>query len=101
MSGGKLLYLVCYDIRCPKRLGRVHRYLKKRAVALQYSVFLAKLSVKEREALLSGLRVIIHEQFDDVRVYPLPKSPDWCTLGKPLWDEGLQFYGVELPPQVR
>lgn len=60
MARRQLPHVVCYDIRCPKRLGRVHRYLKKRAIPLQYSVFLAQLDVKKREAMLRDLRVIIH-----------------------------------------
>ena len=33
-------YIICYDITCPRRLGRIHRVLKRLANPLQYSVFL-------------------------------------------------------------
>ncbi|MEZ5537196.1 MAG: CRISPR-associated endonuclease Cas2 [Thiolinea sp.] len=97
MARRKLPHIVCYDIRCPKRLGRVHRYLKKRAIPLQYSVFLAQLDEKKRDKVLRDLRVIINLQQDDVRIYPLPEKPEWCTLGKALWGSGLTLTGVELP----
>ncbi|HPE60793.1 MAG: CRISPR-associated endonuclease Cas2 [Thiothrix sp.] len=94
-------HLVCYDIRCPKRLARVHRFLKKRAVPLQYSVFLVRLNREQRGWLLQQLERLIDARADDVRVYPLPQKPDWCALGKPLWEEGMLLDGVELPPVQR
>jgi len=33
-------YIICYDITCPRRLGKIHRLLKQSALPLQYSVFL-------------------------------------------------------------
>lgn len=98
MATRKLPHLVCYDIACPRRLGRVHRYLKKRAIPLQYSVFLAQLNEHGRAELLAGLRVLIHAQYDDIRVYPLPEKPEWLTIGKPMWAEGLHLHGAEMPP---
>ena len=35
-------WLVCYDISDKKRLGRVFRFLKKKGVPVQYSVFLVE-----------------------------------------------------------
>ena len=32
-------WLVAYDIASPRRLARVHRYLKRHAIPVQYSVF--------------------------------------------------------------
>lgn len=32
-------YLVCYDVRDPRRLQRVHRHLLAVGIPLQYSVF--------------------------------------------------------------
>lgn len=37
-TGRPVLHLVCYDIRDPKRLLRVHRFLRSQGFPLQYSV---------------------------------------------------------------
>ncbi len=101
MSGRRLPHVIAYDIANPKRLLRVHRYLKKVALPVQYSVFLLDMDTRRLERVLSGLQPLIHERQDDVRVYPLPAKPDWCNLGKPLWDEGILLAGMRLPPSTR
>jgi CRISPR-associated protein Cas2 len=73
-------YLVAYDIRDPKRLGRVHRYLKRRALPVQYSVFVVRLAPEQIRRLLAGLGRIVAPT-DDVRVYALGQSPRVETLG--------------------
>ena len=97
MAHRKLPHVVCYDIRCPKRLGRVHRYLKRRAIPLQYSVFLVELDDQRCQRLLRGLQDLIDPRKDDVRVYVLPSAPDWCMIGKSLWPAGLTVTGAKLP----
>ncbi len=101
MAHRRLPHIVAYDIANPKRLGRVHRYLKKQAVPLQYSVFLVELDQARREKLLRGLRELIDTRQDDVRIYPLPDQPEWIALGKPLWDEGMMVTGLKLPYPLR
>jgi CRISPR-associated protein Cas2 len=80
-------YLICYDIANPYRLVRVHRYLVKRALHVQYSVFLAHTSSQEMQKLMVGLADIINPSEDDVRSYALPATLTVETLGR---QSGLQ-----------
>lgn len=70
----KANYLVCYDIRDPKRLSRVFRHIKQGGVHLQYSVFYCRLTWEGLVKLKAQLRSIINEKEDDVRIYPLPSE---------------------------
>ena len=76
-----LRYLVTYDIADPKRLRRLHRFLAKRATAVQYSVFTAELTEASRRQLASEIEKRIDPSCDDVRFYPLPSSVDIEQLG--------------------
>ena len=60
------LYLVCYDIADPKRLGQVFRKLRGFGEAVQYSVFLCALSKQERALMLGELRELINHAEDRV-----------------------------------
>jgi CRISPR-associated protein Cas2 len=97
MTKQRLPHIVTYDIADPKRLRRIHRFMKKVALPLQYSVFLLEADTKRIEALLKQLRMMIKANEDDIRIYPLPHQPDWCSLGKPLWQDGVQLVGFKLP----
>ncbi|QTR48562.1 CRISPR-associated endonuclease Cas2 [Candidatus Thiothrix anitrata] len=101
MSHRRLPHIVAYDIADHKRLGRVHRYLKKIALPLQYSVFLIELDDARREKLLAQLSQRIHPKQDDIRIYPLPDNPEWVALGKALWGDGILLTGIKLPAQLR
>jgi len=48
-------YLVCYDIRNPKRLRRVHKVMKGYGEAWQYSIFFCVLKDIDRVRLQSDL----------------------------------------------
>jgi len=65
-------YIICYDISCPKRLGKVARSLEKVASRIQKSIFLFdKVSSKELELLQKKLESIIDHEADDVRIYKI------------------------------
>lgn len=86
-------FLVCYDIASPKRLGRVHRYLKKQGMPLQYSVFLVQETRESLDLLLDGLDGIINAREDDVRAYPVNGVPEYTALGRQQLPEGLLLLG--------
>jgi len=80
--------LLAYDIRNPRRLRRVHYFVKKRGVALQKSVFLLRADQDELALLSRGIKKLVNEKEDDVRLYPV-RHP-----GK-LWSAGTQQNRVD------
>lgn len=74
------LYLLAYDIRDPKRLQRVHRFMTRYMYRLQYSVFVGHLSDHGRATVMSGVANRINAHTDDVRLYRLPSN---------LWADGM------------
>lgn len=79
------LSLVCYDIANPRRLLRVHRYLREAGLPVQYSVFAVRLTPKQLAVLLQGLRQRIEPREDDVRIYPLPEHGERINIGQQLF----------------
>lgn len=78
----KRSWIIAYDISDPKRLGRVYRLMCKRAIPQQRSVFRATLTTNEARKLLRELAALVDEHADDVRMYPLPATPEIIRLGK-------------------
>jgi CRISPR-associated protein Cas2 len=92
MNTGKRRHLLCYDIACPKRLAKVHKRVKKDGLALQYSVYELTLTHSELQSLINDLNEIIHQKFDDVRIYGLLPESDTISIGKPTMPEGILFF---------
>ena len=82
-------WLIAYDIACPKRLGRVHRYLKTVAVPVQYSVFTAEENEQGIRRIQRALEAEINPKTDDVRIYPLPGNLELHRYGRRALPEGL------------
>ena len=93
MSGRILFHLLAYDIADPVRLKAVARIAESYGVRIQYSLFVMRLSPFSRDRLLTELERIIHPRQDDVRLYPLPARPEWETMGKAIWPEGIWLSG--------
>lgn len=91
----KSWYLLAYDVRDPKRLQRVHYYLRKRALAAQQSVFFIHATDAELSATLDGVADRIHRRQDDVRAYPIA-HPAEVWLSGPSVIEG----PLLRPPEV-
>lgn len=87
-------WLIGYDIRDQRRLQRVHRYLKERALPVQYSVFVFQGTSLQVKQILSGLEELIQPHWDDVRIYHLPECCQVVQLGRKSFPEG-----VYLTPQ--
>ena len=91
MTHAKRTYwLVCYDIRHPKRLARVHRFMKQEGIPLQYSVFLVPGTRQDMHEMLARLEERIDQREDDVRAYPIPNKNPWeFCLGASMIPEGI------------
>ncbi|NJP12630.1 MAG: CRISPR-associated endonuclease Cas2 [Leptolyngbyaceae cyanobacterium RU_5_1] len=59
MAENKNFYMICYDIRDPKRWRRAHQLLKGYGETLQYSIFRCRLSARDREKLRWELEQIL------------------------------------------
>lgn len=78
----KSWYIIAYDIREPKRLRRLHYFLKKNAIALQNSVFLVKADTNYLKYLQNNLEKLINIRDDDVRIYPVLHPDTLWAAGK-------------------
>ena len=96
MTGNnRSLWLVAYDIRAPRRLRRVHKYVSHLGHALQYSLFVADLNPAEVMRAKAEISDRANPGRDDVRFYclprdvrgswagPLPRSADIAVFGSP------------------
>lgn len=75
-------WLIAYDIRCPKRLSRLHHRVKARAIPVQYSVFLFEGSAGDLGNFLTEIGQYIDSKEDDVRAYPIPERPEIHVVGR-------------------
>lgn len=89
-------FIICYDICNPQRLGRIHRALKRRAIAVQYSVFLFTGTPQQLQRCLDELENLMDPRQDDIRAYPLPERGLRLRLGKSLLPAGIQWSGLPL-----
>jgi CRISPR-associated protein Cas2 len=86
------LYLIAYDIADPRRLGRVHRILKKQGLPVQYSVFTVVMKRPKLLRLLERIEQRIQAAEDDVRCYRLPTNCDAVTLGRQYFPEDVLLF---------
>lgn len=84
-------WLIAYDIANPRRLGRVHRYLKRRAIPVQYSIFVFHGNEIMLGRVLSGIAEFIAPDADDVRAYYLPNRCEVVMLGRQSLPDGVMI----------
>ena len=89
-------WIIAYDIADPKRLGRIHRYLKSVALPAQYSVFIAVTSANEIRRIRDRLSALIDPGEDDVRIYLVPKRGTVTVLGRGVLPDGLSLPAIPL-----
>ena len=82
-------FLVCYDIRNPKRLNRIGRVSRKHAVSLQYSVFYISGSEQDLDRFLLLLEQEMDEREDDVRAYQIPDVQRVENMGQSWLPDGI------------
>lgn len=82
-------WLVAYDIRCPRRLRKVHQRLKREGASVQYSAYAVIANDREIRCLLQQLESLIDARADDIRAYHVPeRCPVW-TLGTQNLPDGI------------
>jgi len=86
------LYLIAYDIADPRRLGKVHRILKKQGLPVQYSVFTVVMTRPRLLRLLERIAQKIEHKEDDVRCYRLPGNTDTVTLGRQFFPADVMLF---------
>jgi len=78
-------YLVAYDITEPKRLRRVHRYLRQHGLSVQESLFFLCRTEAGLVDLLDDLAALMHLLRDDLRAYPVEHpSRVWLSGSTPV-----------------
>lgn len=87
-------YLVCYDIRDPKRLRQVHKICKGYGESWQFSIFFCVIKEIDRVRMLGELEEVMNLRQDQVLMIDL--GPDEATartrtiaLGQPM-DEAME-----------
>lgn len=91
-------FVVCYDIKDPKRLKKVHRLISKELLQIQYSIYYGILSLQDMDALIGKLERIIDSHHDDVKVYQTQSLESAFIKGKRstdimlLGEEGQQIF---------
>lgn len=87
-------YLIVYDITCPKRLNRLHRYLMKLAMPIQYSGFFLTADPRNLDTVMHGALALIDPKTDDLRCYPLPARGLARRIGKAALPAGILWTGL-------
>jgi CRISPR-associated protein Cas2 len=88
------LYLVCYDVRSPKRLRKALLILKEFAGGGQYSCFECYLSGTEKRELINRVGELLHEE-DAFILLPMNRASTVTCLGTavPAQDEEYYYLG--------
>ncbi|KAB2942118.1 MAG: CRISPR-associated endonuclease Cas2 [Phycisphaerae bacterium] len=82
-------YLVCYDIRDPKRLRRTHKLMKAYGEAWQYSVFYCTLKPIDRVRMENALREVVNLNVDQVLIVDLGSNEEAAREAATILGEAL------------
>lgn len=80
---------------------RLHRFIKKHALPVQYSVFFFEGSGAQIGQLMEKIRDYIDSEYDDVRAYQLPEKLQLVTLGRGSLPESITLVSSRTPPLDR
>ncbi|MDW8126086.1 MAG: CRISPR-associated endonuclease Cas2 [Geminicoccaceae bacterium] len=95
MSVRRGTWLVAYDVASPRRLARVHRFMVRRGLPTQYSVFLVEADRAAIDALVGALALLVHPKQDDVRIFRLDP-----TFGRSLGTGALPRFVLAAAPRA-
>lgn len=94
-------WLVGYDIRNPRRLARLHRFMTRHATPVQYSVFVLRATPAAVGRLVQEIGEFIEPAEDDVRIYRVPEPAEVTVLGRSLLPDGVLLVGPGPPLPAR
>lgn len=102
-------WLIAYDIRHPRRLGRVHSLIRRHASPLQYSLFLYQGQRQRLDELIEQIEHIINPREDDVWLCRLRgRQQQFWQLGRAGQPDGntivsatIQDYALDRQRQQR
>lgn len=82
---GVQLVVMIYDVACDKRRARVHALLKEYGVPVQKSGFEARLTIRERSAVLARVGRLLHAARDRFVLYVIGRDQERSiiALGQP------------------
>ncbi len=86
------VWLLAYDIANPRRLGRVHRAVKRFATPLQFSVWIVRESATGVARIKQELAALIDARYDDIRIYRIPTRPEWVSFGADILPSDLLLF---------
>lgn len=75
------IYVICYDISNSKRLQRLFRFLSKKALHIQYSVFTIQTTPVKINKLMLKIDEYIDKREDDVRIYTVSNRMESYMMG--------------------
>ncbi len=99
MSARALPWLLAYDVRCPRRLARLHRRLLRIGAPVQYSLFLVYATTEEMTVLMDTLADGWIAPVDDLRAYPVSEVGSAVALGAPRCPESWSGWAQLLVPE--
>lgn len=87
-------FFICYDIRQPKRLGQVHRLVKRYAHQVQESVYYCQVKTSVMTDFKTQLERVIDLDVDDVRIYRLIHNRPIFWMGKSIHQNGIMDFSL-------
>lgn len=71
----KYNFLIAYDIADPKRLRKIAKIVERRAMRIQYSLYLLDDATQEEAlSIIDAISDIFHKEQDDIRIYRIKKA---------------------------
>lgn len=90
-------WLIAYDIRDPRRLSRLHAFIIRHTIPVQYSVYLFEGHAGELGSLLANIRSRIDNRVDDVRAYFVPENAEIHMIGRASFPHSAIFSSQVAP----
>ncbi len=90
------MWIIAYDIACPRRWRRLHHLVREHGVRVQWSVFMVTETPFRKARFLSAAAKLIDPAADDIRLYRVTDSSILDPKGRPLpiLPAGVNWHGL-------